>query len=421
MLCSGRELGLSEDHDGLYTLDTEAPPGTPLLAVLPVDDDRLLLDVTPNRADLNGHKGVARELAASYGIPFRLPVIPGEEKPDVPPARRSAGPAKAGPVEVTVSAGSGCARFLGAVIRGVRIGPSPLWLRQRLDAVGIRAINTVVDATNYVMLELNQPLHAYDLATLRGGRIEARAARTGEQLRTLDGQDRSLGEGMPVIADGESVIALAGVRGGEATEVTPATVDLFLECAWFEPARVRAARKAVGLTTEASYRFERGTDLHAAPDALRRGLEVLLAVAGGRLDGEPVDVWPEPAHPPRIFLRLARLTQVLGAELPAHVVERSLVAVGATVVAKPDDGRLAVEPPGWRPDLREEIDLIEEVARIHGYDQFPDLLRSFRPGAQSCWTCATGRATGSIRTLPRATWRRSCCSNPRSARLSASR
>jgi phenylalanyl-tRNA synthetase beta chain len=383
MLCSGRELGLSDDHDGLYTLDTEAAPGTPLLAVLPVDDDRLVLDVTPNRADLNGHKGVARELAAAYGIPFRLPVIPGEEKPDIPPARRSAGPARAGPVEVIVSAGSGCARFLGAVVRGVRIGPSPLWLRQRLNAVGVRAINTVVDVTNYVMLELNQPLHAYDLGALRGGRIEARAARTGERLRTLDGQERSLSEGMPVIADGESVIGLAGVMGGEATEVTPATVDLFLECAWFEPARVRAARKAIGLNTEASYRFERGTDLHAAPDALRRALEVLRAVAGGSLEGEPVDVWPEPAHPPRIFLRLARLAQVLGAELPAHVVERSLVAVGATVVAKPDDGRLAVEPPGWRPDLREEIDLVEEVARIHGYDQFPDLLRPFRPGAQS--------------------------------------
>lgn len=382
MLCSGRELGLSDDHDGLFTLDAAAEPGTALLALLAVDDDCLVVDVTPNRADLNGHKGVARELAASLGVPFRLPVISGSIQPDLPPARRSAGPAQAGPVEVAVAMGSGCSRFLGAVIRGVTIAPSPLWLRARLEAVGLRAINNVVDATNYVMLELNQPLHAYDLATLGGGRIEARAARNAERLRTLDGAERALEMGMPVIADAHAVIGVAGVMGGQATEVTDATTDIFLECAWFEPARVRAARRALGLSTEASYRFERGTDLHAAPDALRRALELLLTVAGGSLDGEPVDVWPEPAHPPRIFLRLARLGQVLGAELPPHVVERALVAIGATVVAKPEDGRLAVEPPGWRPDLREEIDLVEEVARIHGYDQLPDAVRAFRPGGQ---------------------------------------
>lgn len=382
MLCSGRELGLSEDHDGLLALATEAPPGTPLLEVLPVDDDRLVVDVTPNRADLNGHKGIARELAAAYGVPFRLPVLPGAAPVEVPPVRRSAGPASAGPVEVAIERPAGCARFLGAVIRGVRVGPSPDWLRQRVESVGMRSISNVVDVTNYVMLELNQPLHAYDLATLRGGRIVAREARAGETLRTLDGQDRALEPGMTVIADGERVIGLAGVMGGEATEVSAGTTDLFLECAWFEPARVRALRRAVGLSTEASYRFERGTDLQALPDAMRRALELLLLVAGGTLDGPPVDVWPEPAHPQRIFLRLGRVAQVLGVELPLHQVERALVAIGAAVVAKPADGRLAVEPPGWRPDLVEEIDLVEEVARVHGYDQFPDVLRPFRPGAQ---------------------------------------
>lgn len=382
MLCSGRELGLSDDHDGLLTLHTDAAPGTPLLAVLPVDDERLVVDVTPNRADLNGHKGLARELAASLGVPFRLPVLPGTMPGDLPPVVRSAGPGRTGVVEVVISPESGCSRFLGGVVRGVRVGESPPWLRQRLEAVGMRSINNVVDATNYVMLELNQPLHAYDLLTLRGGRIEARPARDGETLRTLDGQDRTLAGGMPVIADAEGVIGVAGVMGGESTEVTGTTTDLFLECAWFDPRRVRAARRALGLSTEASYRFERGTDLHAAPDAFRRALELLLKVAGGSLEGTLVDVWPEPAHPPRIFLRLSRLTQVLGAELSLHAVERALVAVGATVVAKPDDNRLAVEPPGWRPDLTAEIDLIEEVARVHGYDQFPDQLRPFRPGLQ---------------------------------------
>ena len=383
MLCSGRELGLSDDHDGILTLQTDAAPGTPLLEALPVDDERLVVDVTPNRADLNGHKGLARELAASFGIPFRLPVLPGTASEDVPPPARSAGPARVGGIEVSILPDSGCARFLGAVVRGVKVGPSPLWLRQRVEAVGMRSISNVVDATNYVMLELNQPLHAYDLATLRGARIMARPAAAGEALRTLDGHDRVLGAGMPAIADRDGIIGVAGVMGGEATEVAATTVDLFLECAWFEPRRVRAARRALGLSTEASYRFERGTDLHAAPDAMRRALDLLLRVAGGTLDGPPVDVWPEPAHPPRIFLRLSRLAQVLGAELPLHAVERALVAIGATVVAKPDENRLAVEPPGWRPDLTGEIDLIEEVARVHGYDQFPDQLRAFRPGQQA--------------------------------------
>ncbi len=383
MLCSGRELGLSDDHDGLLTLATDAPPGTPLLEAMPVDDERLVVDVTPNRADLNGHKGLARELAASYGVPFRLPVLPGTLPAGLPPVARSAGPARVGGIEVAIEPDAGCARFLGAVVRGVTVAPSPPWLRQRVESVGMRSINNVVDATNYVMLELNQPLHAYDLATLRGGRIAARSAAAGEELRTLDGQRRVLAAGMPVIADADGVIGVAGIMGGESTEVAATTTDLFLECAWFDPRRVRSARRALGISTEASYRFERGTDLHAAPDALRRALELLLRVAGGSLDGAPVDVWPEPAHPPRIFLRLGRLAQVLGTELTLHAVERALVAIGATVVAKPDEHRLAVEPPGWRPDLIGEIDLIEEVARIHGYDAFEDSLRAFRPGLQS--------------------------------------
>lgn len=382
MLCSGRELGLSDDADGLLPLATDAPAGTPLTAVLPVDDDRLIVDITPNRADLNGHKGVARELAAAYDIPFRLPAIPEPVPVDLPPARRSAGPAATGPIEVGIDRPAGCDRFLGGVIRGVTVGPSPDWLRHRIEAVGMRSINNVVDVTNYVMLELNQPLHAYDLATLRGGRIRARLARDGERLRTLDGQERDLTAGMTVIADGEGVIGVAGVMGGETTEISAATADLFLECAWFDPVGIRRTRRTLGLSTESSYRFERGTDLHGAGDAFRRAVEILLAVAGGSLDGVPVDVWPEPSHPPRIFLRLSRVAQVLGVELPLHAVERALVAIGAPVVAKPEDGRLAVEPPGWRPDLVEEIDLIEEIARVHGYDQFPDALRPFRPGAQ---------------------------------------
>jgi phenylalanyl-tRNA synthetase beta chain len=187
---------------------------------------------------------------------------------------------------------------------------------------------------------------------------------------------------MTVIADGERPDGVAGVMGGRRSEVSDATTDLFLECAWFEPKATRRTRRALGLSTEASQRFERGTDLWGVPDALRRCLTVIGAVAGGKTEGDAVDVWPEPKNPPRIFLRQKRVAQVLGIELPVHELERCLVAIGATVVAKPAEERLAVEVPGWRPDLAAEIDLIEEVARMHGYDAFPDELPPFRVGNQ---------------------------------------
>ncbi len=380
MLCSARELGMGQDHTGLWELDTDAAPGTPLLEALPLADHRLVVDVTPNRPDLLGHKGVARELAAAYGVTFRLPPIPGAERLDVPPARRAGAEGTTGGVRVAIEDAEGCARFHAAVIRGVRVGPSPAWLARRLEAAGVRSINNVVDATNWVMLELNQPLHAYDLATLRGPALVARRAHAGERLVTLDGVERQLDAATTVIADAERVIAIAGVMGGAETEVGDATTDVVLECAWFTPSRIRRARRAAGLSTEASYRFERGVDLWNAMEALRRAAEIVLATAGGGLADVPVDCWPQPAHPPRIFLRLDRVAQLLGVELPLHTVEKHLVAIGATVLAKPEDRRIAVEVPGWRPDLRSEIDLIEEIARIHGYDEFPAELRPFRVG-----------------------------------------
>ncbi len=381
MLCSPRELGLGSDHDGIMTLTTDAAPGTPFLATIGLDDDRLELDVAPVRPDLLGHKGLARELAAAYGTTFRLPEIPGA--PEVLPSSRPSAQPTVTTAGVTLTIEpSACRRFSGAVLRGVTVGPSPDWLRLRLESVGLRSINNVVDATNYVMLELGQPQHAYDLARLAGPALTARMARTGEQLTTLDGVVRALSPETTVIADAEGPVGIAGVMGGQGSEVSPGTTDILLECAWFTPKDVRRARKAVGLSTEASQRFERGTDLWGVPDALRRGIAVLLAVAGGRLDGEPADCWPEPTHPPRIFLRTARAAQVLGVELPVHLLEQCLVAIGCTVVAKPAEGRLSVEVPGWRPDLVQEIDLIEEVARIHGYGNLPDELRPFRAGGQ---------------------------------------
>jgi phenylalanyl-tRNA synthetase beta chain len=380
MLCSARELGLGQEHDGILELDTDAAPGTPLLDAVPLSDHRLVVDVTPNRPDLLGHKGVARELAASYQAPFRLPSIPGAESIDVPPARRSAVSGKTGSVTITIEDPKACPRFHAALIRGTRVTASPAWLSRRLEAVGLRSINNVVDATNYVMLELNQPMHAYDAATLRGSALIVRRGRSGEQLVTLDDEERKLDGEMVAIADAVGVIGLAGVMGGASTEVGLETRDVLLEAAYWDPPRIRRTRRALGMSTEASYRFERNIDRWGGGDAMRRCIAIVLATGGGELADAPLDLWPEPSHPPRIFLRPARVAQVLGVEVPWNAIEQYLVAIGATAVSKPDDGRIAVDVPGWRPDLVREIDLIEEIARLHGYDTFPSDLRPFRMG-----------------------------------------
>jgi phenylalanyl-tRNA synthetase beta chain len=380
MLCSARELGLGQDGEGLLELETDAPPGTRLLDALPIADHRLVLDVGPNRPDLLGHKGIARELSASLEVPFRLPPIPAPRGSGVPPVRRSGNGGSVAGVHVAVEDLEGCPRFLGAVLNGIRVASSPRWLATRLESVGVRSINNVVDATNYVMLELNQPMHAYDIARLTGPAVIARRGSDGERVTTLDGVERALTSEMTIIADQGGPIGIAGIMGGAATEVTSETVDVFLECAYFTPARVRRARRALGLSTEASYRFERGVDRWGGVETLRRCVEIIQATAGGTLTEAPLDVGPGPSNPPRIFLRLSRVTQLLGVELPLSAIERYLVSIGATVVPKPDEGRLAVEVPSWRPDLVREVDLIEEVARLHGYQNFPADLRPFRPG-----------------------------------------
>ncbi len=379
MLCSADELRLGEDHEGILELETDAAPGTPLLQALPIADSRLEIDVTPNRPDLLSHAGLARDLGASLGRPVRLPAFLDAAAPRPPRAARAQGVsgATAG-VRVAIEDLDGCGRFTAAVIRGVRIGPSPPWLRMRLEAAGSRSINNVVDATNYVMLEVGQPMHAYDLAKLAGPALVARRAGSGEMLVTLDGTRRTLTDAVTVIADAHQAQGIGGVMGGAASEVSAATTDVVLEAAYFNPRRIRATRRALGIATEASYRFERGMDRDALPDNLARALELLVAVAGGSVDGAPVDVYPEPAGATTIFLRDARVGQLLGVEIPRAEIERVLTALGCVV--RPKEDRLAVQVPGGRPDLTREVDLIEEVARLVGYDRFPGELRAQRLG-----------------------------------------
>jgi len=377
MLCSARELGLGTEHQGILELHTEATPGTRLLDAMPLADTRLELDITPNRPDLLSQRGVARELAARLGATVRLPTFPGAPTA-LAPRRAGARGAIAG-VEVAIEDAEGCPRYLAAVIRGVKVGPSPEWLQARLRSVGSRPINNVVDATNYVLHELNQPMHAFDLRKLRAGRLVIRRARAGEGLTTLDGEDRALSPEMLMICDGEGPVAVAGVMGGANSEVSDETTDILLECAYFDPRRVRRARTALKLSTDASYRFERGADEQGLAGSARRAIELIIAVAGGAEAEPALDLWPEPGQPRTVFLRPARVAHLLGVGVARAEIETLLTSVGFTVA--PKDDRLAVQVPGWRPDVTREVDLIEEVARLRGYDGFPVELRPYRPTA----------------------------------------
>ena len=377
MLCSAKELGLGQDHAGILELDTPAAPGTHFLDAVPVGDHQLVIDVAANRPDLLSHKGVARELAAALGGVVKLPQIPSAKPGAVPPFRRTAQRGVVDGVELRLEDPEGCPRYIAAVIRGVGVRPSPAWLGDRLTAAGQRPINNIVDATNYILLELNQPLHAFDLAKLRGPAVVVRRAAPDEQIVTLDGAQRTLTPEMTAICDAVRPTIVAGVMGSAESEVTASTTDLVLECAYFQPTRIRRTRRALGLSSESSYRFERGIDLLGMPDALRRAIELILAVAGGSLREPPLDLWPQPVQEKTIFLRPERATRLLGLPVLRTEIETLLSSVGFFVA--PKDDRLAVQVPGWRPDVTREVDLIEEVARLKGYDTFPDELRPYRP------------------------------------------
>src|SRR5438093_242182 len=384
MLCSAKDLGLGADHTGILELDTAAPPGARFIDAMGIGDHQIVIDVPANRPDLLCHKGVARELGAYLGAPVKLPEIPGGQAVgrsggliDRPPVRQTAAGVVDG-VEVRLEDPEGAPRYMIAVLRGVRVGPSPAWLADRLTAVGQRPINNVVDATNYILLELNQPLHAFDLAKLRGPAVVVRRARPGEKIVTLDGVTRRLTPEMTAICDAEHPTIGAGVVGSAESADSAATQDPALGCAYFPPTRNRRTRRALELSSESSYRFERGIDMLGMPDALRRAIELITAVAGGEVRAPALDLWPQPQQERTIFLRPERVSHLLGVAVERPEVERLLTAVGFFVA--PKDGRLAVQVPGWRPDVTREVDLVEEVARLQGYDTLPDELRAYRPG-----------------------------------------
>ena len=333
-------------------------------------------ELTSNRADCMGHYGIAREIAALY----RLALKPVEPHP------RESAETAASATRVEIESPELCGRYTARVLRGVKVGPSPDWLRQRLAALGQASINNVVDATNYVMLELGHSLHAFDMDLLKERRIVVRRARSGEKICTLDGIERTLTAEMCVIADAARAVAIAGVMGGAETEIRPTTNTILLESAWFDPISVRRTSKALGLRTEASMRFERGADAEMAEMASRRCAELIQQLGGGEVLAGVVDVYPGRVSPPAIEQTRKELLRVMGADVPDTEIEAILSALGfAPERVDSTQGSagslLAVwkcQRPSWRGDVAREIDLIEEVARLYGLDKFPARLPASR-------------------------------------------
>jgi phenylalanyl-tRNA synthetase beta chain len=361
MLCSARELGLGDDHAGILVLDADAPLGADVREVLGLDDAVLDLEITANRPDAMSIAGVARDLAAATGVPFTLPepvVTAGARRvPDL--------------ATVVVEAPDRCPRYL-AWTATVAMGPSPAWMARRLVQAGMRPISNVVDVTNYVMLERGQPLHAFDRHLLAGGGIVVRVAADGERMTTLDGIERTFTPADLLICDGERVPqAIAGIMGGATSEVSDTTTEILLESAYFEPAGILRSSKRLGLRSDASARFERGIDPAGAHAAAARAMELLAQVAGSQADADPVDVYPAPVARARVTVRTSRVNAVLGTQLDRPTVHALLEPLGFEVDAQPDGDALAVTVPTFRPDVTREIDVVEEVARHHGYANIP--------------------------------------------------
>lgn len=360
MLCSEKELGLAEAGEGILILPSDTPEGRPLREVLPPKDTILEVNVTPNRGDCLSMQGLAREVAAIYRLPLEISKAP------IPAKNASRAPS----VEVILQAQEACPRYSCRVIAGVKVGPSPLWMQRRLTACGLRPINNIVDATNYAMLETGQPLHAFDWKQIRGGKIVIRTAEKGERFKTLDGQERKLAASDLVIADESRILALAGVMGGEDSGVSESTVNLLLESAHFHPLTVRKTAKRLGMQTDSSYRFERGVDPNGCATVLHRLTQLIVETAGAEAVGEIIDVYPRVLPPTAVTLRPARIQRVLGMDVAESEASDALQSLGLKVDSR-GTPEWKVEVPTFRTDLKREIDLIEEVARICGYQRIP--------------------------------------------------
>jgi phenylalanyl-tRNA synthetase beta chain len=372
MLCSGRELDLSEDQEGILDLGrlaalAELVPGRPLGGVLEPPDEVLEVEVPYNRPDGLGIVGLAREVRAALGGRWT----------DAARARLAARWSGRSDFDVELEDAEGCPRYIAQTVDGVAVEPSPRWLVQRLAAMGQRTVNNLVDLTNLILLEFGQPVHVFDLAKLKGRAIRVRRARAGESIVTLDGRRHELSPEVLVIADRERPVAVAGVMGGAETEVTGSTTSILLECAWFAPRRVRRGAAALGLATEASRRFERGVDPEIGSTAAARFLTLLREVSSGRL-GPARERSHLPSHARTLRLRTGRCARLLGVGVTAEEAARYLLALEFGVER---GDPVTVRVPSWRPDVTLEDDLVEEVGRAHGYDRIPEAA----PESRGVW------------------------------------
>ncbi|WP_298727485.1 phenylalanine--tRNA ligase subunit beta [uncultured Ferrovibrio sp.] len=359
MLCSEREMGLTDEHTGIIDLPADTPVGAPFASVMGLDDPIIEIKLTPNRGDCLGVRGIARDLAAA-GLgtlkPYDVSAVPGTFKSPIG-VRRQFSPEQ----------DKTCAIFAGRLIRGVKNGPSPVWLQQRLKAIGLRPISALVDVTNYITYDLGRPLHVFDAAKVKGD-IQPRMAKPGEKLLALDGREYTLDETMCVIADDAGAESIGGIMGGEHSGCTEETTDVFVECAWFDPVSIATTGRKLGIHSDARHRFERVVD----PATIRPGIEVATRMILELCGGEPSEVivdGKEPEWRRKIALRPSRLKNLVGFDLPVERQVAILQALGFEVEKTGDT--LSVQPPSWRPDIDGEADLVEEIARLHGFDAIP--------------------------------------------------
>ena len=398
MICSEAELDIGTDAEGIFVLDAEQPalPGVPIADALDLRDVILDIGLTPNRPDCLGHVGIAREVGVLFGVKYA--------------PRRAAGPGRTFPaggsfeagqpttnldplwdgdaatvetpelpaVSVEIDDGERCPRYGAALVSGVQVGPSPFWLRYRLHTLGLRALSNIVDATNLILLEWGHPIHGFDLHRLRGSKVVVRLASEGETMATLDGIERTFTADDLLICDGEGPVAVAGVMGGLDSEIRDETRDVLIECAYFEPRSIRRTSRRLGLHTDSSHRFERGVDPEAVPKVLASAASLIAELGAGAAASSAIDRVAKPYESRIVRLRPARASQLLGTPVDREECLGILESLGCRLVGRDETG-IDAEVPSWRPDLRREVDLIEEVARVRGYDQIPTAVPRVHP------------------------------------------
>lgn len=359
MLCAEDEIGLGSDHGGIMVLDPKAKIGTPVAKLLGIQSDSILeVAITPNRTDAISHIGVARDLCAVLRIPVQHPIE----------LRRIVGVGEL-PLKVELDKDGLCGRYSSVILQNVKVGPSPEWLRSRLESIGVKSINNVVDVTNFVMHEMGQPMHAFDYDKT-GGEIEIKKARKGQKFTALDGNTYTLQGGELMVANQDNLLAMAGVIGGKEHSISDSTKNILLESAWFNAGAVRLSAKKHGIRTDSSYRFERGTDPNAPMHALKRAVQLIQEVAGGQGGCEPIDIYPKPVEAPKIHLSLHHLERFLGFAVKKETVVEVLQALDIRIIHDFSDV-LEVEVPTYRTDVTREIDVVEEFLRIYGFENIP--------------------------------------------------